>query len=65
MPKAILEFELANKGGQYRLAISDVDNYLRGILKYNSDSYSEEVLAELQKVRDQIHESLNNRDLSI
>jgi hypothetical protein len=74
MPKAILEFNLpeeneefesAHKGILYKLVIWDLDMYLRDILKYNSDSYDEKVIIELQKTRDKIHELLSERDLNI
>lgn len=74
MPKGILEFnlpeekedfELSVKGGLYKLAIFDLDQYLRSIVKYNSDSHDEKTITELQKIRDKLHECLRDYDLSL
>lgn len=74
MPKAILEFNLpeegeefesAHKGNLYRLIVWDLDQHLRSILKYSNDSYDQKTLDELQKVRDKIHELLNEYELSL
>ena len=74
MPKAFLkfdlpeendEFEVANKGGLYKLVLWDLDMYLRQILKYESDSYDEKTLEALQKTRDKLHELTNEYDVSL
>jgi hypothetical protein len=74
MPKAILEFNLpeeneefltAQNGGKYHSVIWNLDQGLRSALKYNSDSYDEKTLEQLQKVRDRIHELLSEYDLSL
>ena len=73
MPKAILEFNLpeeneefltAQNGGKYHSVIWNLDQYLRSIHKYSSDSYDEKALEEVQKIRDKLHELLNEYDLS-
>lgn len=74
MPKGILEFnlpeereefELAKNGSSYSFVIWDLDQHLRSLLKYNGENHSQEILNELQKVRDKLHELLNDCDLSI
>jgi hypothetical protein len=74
MPKAFLkfnlpeekeEFEAANNGGLYKLAIWDLDQHLRGVIKYNSDSYDDKTLKAFQMVRDTLHEILSDYDLKI
>jgi hypothetical protein len=74
MPKGILEFNLpeekdrfqeAQKGDSYKLVLWDLDQYLRGILKYNSEAHDEKVIDELQKTRNKLHEFLHEYDLSL
>jgi hypothetical protein len=74
MPKAILEFNLpeekeefesAKNGGCYKLALWDLDQYLRGILKYNSDAHDQKTIDELQNTRNKLHEFLHDYDLSL
>jgi hypothetical protein len=70
--KAILEFNLPEEDEEYRhavhgidysIVIDEIDNYLRGQLKYNCDNLSEEVQAALQLVRDKLWEEMNERGL--
>lgn len=70
MPKATLsfslpeeqhEFETATNGGSYLAALQELDNYLRGRLKY--EELSEEVDAALQAARDKLHEEMNDHDV--
>lgn len=72
MPKAVLsfnlpeerdDFELAQKGLGYKLALGDLDEFLRGKLKYEEISTTEAVI--YQKVRDQLHEYLADNDVKL
>ena len=74
MPKGILEFNLpeekeefesAQNGSLYKLVVWELDQHLRGILKYNSDAHEEKTLEELQKIRDKIHEVLSDYELNL
>lgn len=72
MPKATLEFSLpeeksefdnARQGVDFKLALSDLDNWLRGKLKYEEISATEAII--FQKVRDQLHECCKDNDVSL
>lgn len=63
MPKAILEFklpeekeefDLARKGAHYSCVIEDLDNFLRGKIKYSN--LEENIEAIYQEVRDKLNE---------
>lgn len=60
--KRILEFlspedddahRYALKGADAHFAISDMDNHLRKLLKYESDNYTEKELVIIQSIRDE------------
>lgn len=72
MPKATLEFNLpeenqefdtARQGVDFKIALQDLDNWLRGKLKYEEISATEAVI--FQKVRDQLHEFCQDNDVSL
>lgn len=72
MPKAILEFnlpeereeyEMAVKGVDYHIALSDFDNHLRAIVKYGDSEYTDEQQAFAQVLRDKLWEIMNDREL--
>lgn len=76
MPSATLKFNLpeeeneyndAVNGGKYVSIIQELDNYLRGIIKYEDASNAKEKLRHqhFQEVRDKIHELLNHYRLDI
>jgi len=74
MPKGILEFKLpeekeefeeAQKGGIYKLVLWDLDQHLRGIIKYNNDKHDEKSLEAFQKTRDTLHEFLKDYELDL
>lgn len=65
MPKAILEFSLpkeeyefkaATKGLESLALIHEIDEYIRGNIKYN-ENISKEAKSELQAIRDMIFNS--------
>lgn len=73
-PKVILEFilpenkdelTLATKGPDYFFVLWDIDQWLRGQIKYNSDQYSEEAINALQKARDELHQIMDNHSCSL
>ena len=66
MPKAILEFDLPTEQAEFETAIKahdwkyamwDLDQWLRNEIKYHDKDY--------QKVRDQLWEVLQDRDLNL
>lgn len=74
MPKAILEFNLpeeqeefnmVSKAVSYSIALSDMDNYLRGKIKYGSEEMTEEAYAIYEEIRKQLWEIMNDNDVSV
>jgi hypothetical protein len=72
--KATLEFELpeeskqlgeALKVGEYKCLLWDLDQWLRGILKYHDDSLSAIEFEAYQRVRSKIHEWSRERGLDL
>lgn len=63
--KAILIYDLTEerdefmdsiKAGDMKSMLSDLDEWLRQTIKYNSENESEEAVDTYQKVRDKLHE---------
>jgi len=72
MAKATLEFDLSEEesdfkcavnGRNYQLALYEVDQKLRGWLKHGHEFKT--VDDALEKVRDELHQELNNKNLSL
>lgn len=74
--KAILEFNLdegddkaahlrAIKALDMAIALWDMDEYLRGQIKYASDLMPIEVYKSLEGVRDQLREIMNERSIDL
>jgi hypothetical protein len=70
--KAVLEFNLpdeqedymmAQNGNKYLYVLQDLDNYLRGLLKYTE--LSEEVYEALSNTRSKLNELLNERNVQL
>jgi hypothetical protein len=54
------EYEYALNGVKYSLVISEVDNWLRDLIKYqNKETIS------IQEVRDKLHEYLNSYNIEV
>ena len=54
LPEEQSEFKLAQKGGEYLAALQELDNYLRGRLKYEED-LPDIVREALEEVRTRLH----------
>lgn len=63
LPEEKSEFLLAQQGGQYYVALLDIKDYFRKHLKYNSDNFTEEQLTFLEKIREDIYDIINEREL--
>ena len=59
LPEDNEEFDLAVNGNKWRDAMYDLDQWLRGKIKYNNDEYTDAEEEILQLVRDQLHEALH------
>ena len=63
LPEDEAEFRLACNGGKWMSAMYDLDQHLRGLLKYD-ESITGEAYDALDKVRDKLYEILNENSLS-
>jgi len=72
--KAILEFNLEEEREEFNMAVNgykfslvayDLDQYLRGLIKYAPDTQSEDTYKALQETRDKLHQLLNEYNLEI
>jgi hypothetical protein len=76
MAKAILEFDLnepediqahkrAVKAVDLSLALWDIEQYLRGQLKYNDENLTSEAYDALDKAKDKFYEILDEYNISL
>jgi hypothetical protein len=72
--KAILEFDLTEEQAEFDFAINgskyhsilwDLDNHLRGLIKYAPDTQSEDTYKALQETRDKLHEMLKEENIEL
>lgn len=63
LPEDSIEFDMTCKAGKYYSTLWDLDQWLRGIIKYD-DTLPDEHEAIYQKVRDKLHEELAANDVS-
>jgi hypothetical protein len=63
LPEEQEEFYLAAKGADWRLALEDMDNYLRGRLKH--EDVSEDVAVALDAARERLYTLVAERGLSL
>lgn len=59
------EFEDAVNGTKWRLAMWELDQWLRNQTKYASDDMSDDTYKALQDCRDKLHEILNDSALNL
>jgi hypothetical protein len=59
------EFEDAVNGTKWRLAMWELDQWLRNQTKYASDDMSDDTYKALQDCRDKLHEILNDSILNL
>ena len=64
LPEDSSEFDLACRAAKYHGVLWDLDQWLRGIIKYD-DSLSDGQSDVYQKVRDRLHEELSSNGISL
>jgi len=64
LPEETEEFQTAINGIKYKLLIWDLDQYLRGEIKYNS-KLSHDTETAFQLIRDKISQELIDNNISI
>ena len=65
LPKDISEFNDASNGTKWKIAMYDLNMWLRSETKYAPDSMSEDTYNALKSCRDKLHEILNNDNLDL
>lgn len=63
LPEENEEHLMAINGWKYRLALSNLNEFLRAKIKYGD--FSEEIHDVYQQVRDQLHEQLNDNSIEL
>ena len=65
LPEEQSEFRDAQNGSGYLGVIQEFDNYLRSVIKYESDGLSKEELSVYEKVRERLYEEMNSAGYTI
>lgn len=74
--KAVLEFDLMDPdgrsafkdsvaGSEYRLALNDIDDWMRGVIKHNSQRFPGLTVSGIEHARVQLHEILSARNIKL
>lgn len=58
LPEDAEDFIIAQKALSYKIALEDMDNWLRSIIKY-----TEQKTISIQEVRDKLHEIMKENDV--
>ena len=64
LPEDDHEFQMAIGGSKFHSVLWDMDQYLRGKIKYAPNDMSEEVLNTWQHCREQLHEFMASYNVS-
>lgn len=64
LPEDDHEFQMAIGGSKFHSVLWDMDQYLRGKIRYAPDDMSEEVLNTWQHCREQLHEFMASYNVS-
>ena len=64
LPEETEDFSLAVNGSNWHNAMYDLDQFLRGKIKYNNDEYTETEEELLQMVRDQLFEAMADNNVT-
>ncbi len=59
------DFRTMCDASKYRLILSDLDEYLRDLVKYNSEGKSEDKIEAYQEIRDWLTEACLDENISI
>ena len=65
LPKEREAFETAVNSYRWRSVVSDMDNYLRGKIKYAPDDMADEFLKALEMARTELHELITSENLAL
>jgi hypothetical protein len=65
IPEEETEFMIAVNSIHYYSVITDMDNYLRNIIKYNEEGWDEKDLNLAQLIRNKLHMFLSDHEVTI
>jgi hypothetical protein len=64
LPENSHEFEMATNGYKFHSVLWEMDQYLRGKIKYAPDDMSDDTLNTLEQCRSQLHEFMGSYNVS-
>ena len=64
LPENSHEFEMATNGYKFHSVLWEMDQYLRGKIKYAPDDMSDDTLQTFEKGRSQLHEVMGRYNVS-
>lgn len=59
------DFQIAVDGWRWQKVVIDLNQYLRTQLKYKSDHYSDSELELLEKIRETLHQTIEDSGVSL
>jgi hypothetical protein len=65
LPKDKDDFELATKGGKWYGVVWDMDQWLRGHIKYAPDEMSEEAYKAFEECREKLREIIDDNGVNL
>lgn len=65
LPEEQVEFDEAINGVKWQFIVGRLDKYLRNKTKHSDDTMSDDTLNALEKIREKLHEFINDEGLMI
>lgn len=65
LPEEREEYENAYRGGDYKAVLYEIDQFLRGKIKYAPESVTEQELTFLQELRNKLHAEAGDHGVEI
>lgn len=65
LPEDKEDFQIAVDGWRWQKVAIDLNQYLRTQLKYESDNYSDSELELLEKIRETLHQTIEDSGVSL
>lgn len=65
LPEDKEDFQIAVDGWRWQKVVIDLNQYLRTQLKYKSDHYSDSELELLEKIRETLHQTIEDSGVSL
>ena len=65
LPEESAEFKLASTAGEMHSTLWEMDQWLRGQVKYATDAMSEDTICALEECREKLHEFCEVNDVNL